>query len=299
MAEQFTLTTDSTCDLYAQFLRENNIPCAPLTFTIEEKDGTLTDHLDHFEREEEYLAFYDRLRAGAFSRTSKLNYQAHYDFFIGLAQKGAKDTLHFTISSGLSSTVDIARRAAADVRKEYPDFNVLVVDPLTATVGQGALVEIALNCRNKGWDMQTTYDFIMPLRLKIQHFIVADDLNYLYRGGRVSAPSATIGSLLNVKPMITFNDAGKLEVLEKNRGMKKSIQSMLDKPLKMPIDRNFDMVYIVHTGNFEAAEELRSKFVERYGIQPHVSVMGPVIGSHLGPNGIGFGYLSENLRNKY
>jgi DegV family protein with EDD domain len=279
-------------------MRENKIYCAPLTFTIEEKDGTMTDYLDRFESEAEYVNFYNRLRGGAYSRTSKLNYQSHYEFFTGLAKAGAKDVLHFTISTGLSSTKEIAERAAADVAKLYPAFHVLVVDPLTATVGQGALVIIAKDCRDRGMGISETYDYVLSLRQYIQHFIVADDLDYLRRGGRVSGASAAIGSFLNIKPMLTFNAEGKLEMLEKNRGIKKSLRSMMEKTEKIPIDMNLKAIYIVHTDNYPAAEELRGMIVDKYGIEPHVSVMGPVIGSHLGPNGIGFGYISTQSRSE-
>ena len=90
------------------------------------------------------MDFYNRLRGGAFSRTSMLNYESHYNHFLKLAKEGAKDVLHFTISSGLSPTVTVAQKAAADIKKDYPDFNLLAVDSLSATIGQGALVRAAL-----------------------------------------------------------------------------------------------------------------------------------------------------------
>ena len=172
---KFTLSTDSTCDLYHDFIVENEIAFVPLTFTIE-KDGKMTDHLDQFTQYSQYVDFYNELRAGGFSRTSMLNYESHYEHFLILAQKGATDVVHFTISSGLSPTKTVAAKAAADVKKDFPAFNVLVVDPLTATVGQGALVRQALTCRNAGKTAQETYDYVNGLRLHIQHFVVADDL---------------------------------------------------------------------------------------------------------------------------
>lgn len=296
--EKFTLTTDSTCDLYHDFLEKNHIRCIPLAFTIEEKDGTLTTYRDDFRREEEYVAFYNRLRGGALSRTSKLNTQEVYDFFLGLAKEGKKDVIHFTISSGLASSVEIARSAAAEVRKDYPFFRVFAVDPLTATVGQGALVELAAEWRDEGKGAEETYEYILSRRQYIQHFIMADDLDYLRRGGRVSATTAVIGGMLNIKPVLTFNEVGKLEMLEKNRGVKKTFSSFLSKMDALPVDTELKRIYIVHTDNFAAAEELRKMVVEKCGIEPRVSIMGPVIGSHLGPNGVGFGYLSTKERNK-
>lgn len=293
----FTLSTDSTCDLYHDFIEENDIKFVPLTFTVE-KNGTLEDHLDNFTQYQQYVDFYNELRAGGFSRTSMLNYESHYEHFLKLAKEGAEDVVHFTISSGLSPTKDVAAKAAADVKKDFPKFNVYVVDPLTATVGQGALVRQALDCRNAGKTAQETYDYVNSLRLHLQHFVIADDLKYLRRGGRVGAASAAIGSMLNIKPVLTFDNNGKLIVLDKVKGTKKAIAYIKAKMEKEgPADPVH--VFIVHTDNEPAAKELEAYVKERFGIQPHVQIMGPVIGSHLGPNAFALGYFTKSMRNEF
>ena len=293
----FTLSTDSTCDLYHDFIEENDIKFVPLTFTVE-KNGTLEEHLDNFTQYQQYVDFYNELRAGGFSRTSMLNYESHYEHFLKLAKEGAEDVVHFTISSGLSPTKDVAAKAAADVKKDFPKFNVYVVDPLTATVGQGALVRQALDCRNAGKTAQETYDYVNSLRLHLQHFVIADDLKYLRRGGRVGAASAAIGSMLNIKPVLTFDNNGKLIVLDKVKGTKKAIAYIKAKMEKEgPADPVH--VFIVHTDNEPAAKELEAYVVERFGIQPHVQIMGPVIGSHLGPNAFALGYFTKSMRNEF
>lgn len=295
---QFTLSTDSTCDLYRSFVDENEIKFVPLTFTVE-KDGKMEDRLDAFTEYGQYVAFYDELRAGAFSRTSMLNYESHYNHFLKMAQEGAKDVVHFTISSGLSPTKDVAAKAAADVKKDYPDFEVYVVDPLTATVGQGALVRIALKWRNEGKTAKETYDYVNSLRLHIQHYIVADDLNYLKRGGRVSAVSAAVGGVLGIKPIISFDKEGKLFVLDKVRGPKKAISFIKAKMEKEGPEETERHVFIVHTGNEPAANELADYVREHFGIEPYVQIMGPVIGSHVGPNAFALGYISKSERNDF
>ena len=294
---KFTLSTDSTCDLYHDFIAENEIAFVPLTYTIE-KDGKMTDHLDQFTQYSQYVDFYNELRAGGFSRTSMLNYESHYEHFLILAQKGATDVVHFTISSGLSPTKTVAAKAAADVKKDFPAFNVLVVDPLTATVGQGALVRQALKCRNAGKTAQETYDYVNGLRLHIQHFVVADDLKYLRRGGRVSAASAAIGGMLDIKPILSFDNEGKLFALGKVRGVKKAISFIKAKMEKEGPDE-LGEVFIVHTDNEPAARELEQYVKDRFHLQPHVSIMGPVIGSHVGPNAFALGYISKSLRNEF
>ena len=291
---RFTLSTDSTCDLYHDFIVENDIKFVPLTFTME-KDGKMEDHLDNFTEYSQYIDFYNQLRAGGFSRTSMLNYESHYQHFLKMAKEGAEDVVHFTISSGLSPTKTVAAKAAADVKKDYPKFEVYVVDPLTATVGQGALVRIALEWRNAGKTAQETYYYVNSLRLHIQHFVVANDLYYLKRGGRVSGVSAAVGTMLNIKPILTFDCDGKLQVIDKVKGNKKAIAFIKAKMEKEGPDEN-KYVFIVHTDNEPCAKELEEYVKERFGIQPFVSIMGPVIGSHVGPGAFALGYLSKSLR---
>ena len=291
---RFTLSTDSTCDLYHDFIVENDIKFVPLTFTME-KDGKMEERLDNFTEYGQYVDFYNQLRAGGFSRTSMLNYESHYQHFLKMAEEGAGDVVHFTISSGLSPTKTVAAKAAADVKKDYPKFEVYVVDPLTATVGQGTLVRIALDWRNAGKTAQETYDYVNSLRLHIQHFVVANDLYYLKRGGRVSGVSAAVGTMLNIKPVLTFDCDGKLQVIDKVKGNKKAIAFIKAKMEKEgPDDHNY--VFIVHTDNEPCAKELEEYVKERFGIQPFVSIMGPVIGSHVGPGAFALGYLSKSLR---
>lgn len=291
---RFTLSTDSTCDLYHDFIVENDIKFVPLTFTME-KDGKMEERLDNFTEYGQYVDFYNQLRAGGFSRTSMLNYESHYQHFLKMAEEGAEDVVHFTISSGLSPTKTVAAKAAADVKKDYPKFEVYVVDPLTATVGQGTLVRIALDWRNAGKTAQETYDYVNSLRLHIQHFVVANDLYYLKRGGRVSGVSAAVGTMLNIKPVLSFDCDGKLQVIDKVKGNKKAIAFIKAKMEKEgPDDHNY--VFIVHTDNEPCAKELEEYVKERFGIQPFVSIMGPVIGSHVGPGAFALGYLSKSLR---
>lgn len=294
---KFTLSTDSTCDLYHDFIAENDIKFVPLTFTVE-KDGKMQDRLDAFTEYGQYVDFYNELRAGAFSRTSMLNYESHYEHFLRLAQEGAEDVLHFTISSGLSPTKTVARKAAEDVKKQFPKFSLYVVDPLTATVGQGALVRIALRLRNEGKTACEAHDYCNSLRLHIQHFIVADDLQYLKRGGRISAAAAAIGGVLGIKPIISFDKEGKLAVIDKVRGTKKAISYIKDKMEKEgPNDLGY--VFVVHTGNEAAAKELEDYVKTRFHIQPFTQIMGPVIGSHVGPGAFALGYITNSERNDF
>ncbi len=290
----FDVSSDSTCDLKKDYVEKRNIFFVPLTFTME-KNGELEEGLDAFSTAQEYVEFYNKVREGAFPRTAKLNYEAHIGHFTEMAKAGVKDVLHFTISSGLANTIEITRQAAADVKAQYPDFNVYAVDPLTATVGQGMLVQIACDCRDEGMTAQETYEYIMGLRLHVQHCIVPDNLFYLKKGGRVSAVSAAIGTMLNIKPMLTFDEEGKLKVLEKCKGMKKAFSRIVEQMAKAPANER-GIAVVVHTDNEAGANELAALVEEKTGVKPQVTIMGPVIGSHVGPGSVSCAWLSTATR---
>ncbi|MBR2441847.1 MAG: DegV family protein [Clostridia bacterium] len=290
----FEVSSDSTCDLKKEYREERKIWFTPLTFTME-KDGVIQEGLDNFDKEEEYVAFYEKVSSGYFPRTAKLNYEAHIEHFTKMARAGVKETLHFMISSGLANTIEITRRAAEDIQKEYPDFKVYAVDPLTATVGQGALVMLAADCRDKGMTAQETYDYLMEVRGRIQHCIIPNDLFYLKKGGRVSAASAAVGTVLNIKPMLTFDEEGKLKVFEKCKGMKKAFARVLECINEAPMDEN-KLAIVVHTNNEKGANELAELIEKQTGVKPLVTIMGPVIGSHVGPGSVSCAWVSTKTR---
>lgn len=290
----FDVSSDSTCDLKKEYREERNIWFTPLTFTLE-KDGAIEEGLDNFSTEEEYVEFYKKVEDGAFPRTAKLNYDAHMAHFTAMAKAGVKEVIHFMISSGLANTIEITRQAAEDIKKTYPDFNVYPLDPLTATVGQGLLVMLAADCRDKGWTAKETYDYLMEIRQRIQHCIIPDDLFYLRKGGRVSTVSAAFGTMLHIKPLIVFDEEGKLKVTEKNKGMKKAFSRVIEHINKAPMDE-MKLAVVVHTNNPQGAEELAA-LVEKYtGVKPWVTIMGPVIGAHVGPGSVSCAWVSVKTR---
>ncbi len=290
----FEVSSDSTCDLKKDYREARNIWFVPLTFNME-KDGNLEESLDNFQTEEEYVAFYEKVSAGYFPRTTKLNYQAHIDHFTKMAEAGVKDVLHFMISSGLANTITITRQAAADVKAKYPDFNVYAVDPLTATIGQGMLASFAADCRDKGMTAQEAYDYVMGIRQNIQHCIIPNDLFYLKKGGRVSGASAAIGTVLNIKPMLVFDSEGKLQTVEKCKGMKKAFARVLNCMDFAPMDE-LKTAVVVHTNNPKGALELAALIESKTGVKPMVTIMGPVIGSHVGPGSVSCGWISTKTR---
>lgn len=292
----FTLSVDSTADLYYDFMQKNDIRFVPLTFSME-KDGKLEEYLDDFKSYDEYVAFYNKVRSGYMPHTAMLNYESHYAHFRKMAEAGENNVLHFTISSGLAPTITVAQKAYADIKSEFPDFNLKIVDPLTATIGTGILAKIALECRDSGMSLDETYDKVMATRLHIQHYIIADDLNYLCRGGRVSRASAIVGTALGIKPIITFDKEGKLFVIDKVRGMRKAL-SYVKAKLSTQKRGELERVVLVHTDNLPVAEEFAPFLREEFGIEPEIVIMGPTIGTHVGPNAFACGFVSKEERNE-
>ena len=374
--ENFIISSDSTCDLYSDYVAEHGIRIVPLHYTMEE-NGVLTEGVDAFTEYAQYIGFYGKLRAGGFSRTSMLNYDAHFSHFEKLAKEGAREIVHVSLSGGLSPTANVAAQAAKDISEKYPGCRVWAVDSLAATIGQGALVREAVRLRAEGRSAEETYGIVreMPLHIQyaiiandlyylkrggrvsavaaaagtllkikpvlsftregkltveekckgmkseavrlraegrsaeetygivremplhIQYAIIANDLYYLKRGGRVSAVAAAAGTLLKIKPVLSFTREGKLTVEEKCKGMKKAFAYALAKMQKRPPQEEGRMIRIVHTDNEKEAEELAGMIEARWNFRPEISVMGPVIGSHVGPGSVSVIWKTEEERN--
>ena len=294
--QKFIVSTDSTADLYASYVKEHDVRLAPLTFTIE-KGGVMTEYLDAFTDYSQYVDFFRQLREKATARTSMLNYESHYNHFKKMAEEGATDVLHFTISTGLASTINVARQAAADVKKEFPAFNLKPVDSLAATIGQGELVYEAVHLRDAGKTLDEAYKIVSELPLHFQYVIAANDLFYLQRGGRVSAAAAVVGSALGVKPVLSFTREGKLSVVDKVRGMKKVIAYALEKMERLQPVEEGRVIHVVHSDAEKDADELASAIEKRWGYRPEISIMGPVIGAHVGPGAVAVLWKSAEERN--
>lgn len=290
----FAVSTDSTSDIRPSYAKERDIYLTPLTFTLEQ-DGVIEEYFDNYDSDEEIVTFYNKVVDGWFPRTAKLNYEAHMQHFRALGEAGVKVAVHFMISSGLANTVEITRQAAQDIKEEYPDLNIYPVDPLTATVGQGMLVRLAADCRDRGMTAEETVEYLNEAKNRIQHCIIPNDLFYLKKGGRVSTLSAAFGTMLNIKPMIVFDEEGKLLVKEKNKGMKKSLHRIIEHMQAAPVAKE-GYVFVVHTNNEAAANELAEMLRSTLGVDVETCIMGPVIGSHVGPGSVSCCWLSEITR---
>lgn len=295
--ENFFLSTDSTADLYWEEVQKLNCGFLPLTLTIE-KNGQTRFLPDNFKSRQEYLDFFEMLKDKSTNiSTSKNNTEIHREYFEKLIKAGHKRILHFTISYGLANTIENAYEAADILKQTYPDFCLKVVESSTTTVPQGILVRMAANYRDEGKSLEEAYNLSEEAKHRLQHFVMVDDLFHLKKGGRVSGTAATIGTMLRIKVVLTFDREGKLKVIKKVAGGKhKCIKSILDDIEDFTFAHPNCYFVIVHTGNEELATEFANIIEQRYHIKPEIRIMGPTIACHVGPGAVAFAFLSNELR---
>lgn len=287
------ILTDSSCDMNIDYVKENNIYVFPLTFDIEDKN-----YEDDLGQTLSYKEFYNKLREGYTSTTSQVNTYTFESVFKKLAGEGYS-MIYLGLSSGLSQTVNNAIMVKREILEENPSIDLTVIDTKCASVGLGALVYYASEMLKSGKSKDEIVYWINENMLKVQHLFTVDSLEHLRRGGRVSATAATVGILLDIKPFLIVDDEGKLEVLRKIRGRKKSIKSLLDVFRDKAVNPEEQVIFINHGDCIEDAEYLRNMILEEFKVKDVIlSYVGPTMGSHTGPGMLCLIFLGDN-RNVY
>lgn len=282
----FALITDSTIDETAAYFTQHQIAYAPLSFTI-----------DHHTAEEDcgqtvpFPQFYQLLREGKQAVTS----QAKLDTFLRLfraALEQEQDILYIAFSSGLSGTYQAGCMARDELAPAFPERKILCVDSLSATGGEYLLVKKAQEMRDSGCSLEETAAAIVQSRLHIVHLITVDDLDHLYRGGRLSKASAVLGGLLGIKPVIFVNDEGKLQVCHKVRGRQKALEYLGSRALK-ELANPTETVRICHGDCLADAQYLADYLQKQGGVSSDIRYIGTVIGAHTGPGIVGIFFTGK------
>ena len=271
----YQIITDSCCDFTRQQYQELGVTCAPLSVLY---NGV--NH-DNFTDPADVKAFYEELRSGVMATTSAVNPDGWAALMEDALQAG-RDVLVLAFSSGLSTTYQSAVIAAKDLREAYPGRKILVVDTLCAALGQGLLVWYACKKRDEGLSIDELHSWVEENKLHICHWVTVDDLNHLKRGGRISAATAMMGSMLNIKPIIYVDNDGHLINTAKVRGRKAAIDLLAGKLEETGIDQ--EIAFIAHGDCPEDAAALEKIVKETYGVKKVITgYVGPVIGAHTGP----------------
>ena len=271
----FKIITDSACDLSAEMIAELQLGIAPLSVEL---DGRA-----YAEGEMTPVQLYDHLRNGKLPKTSAVNPDGWADA-IRPALENGQDALVLVFSSGLSATYQSAVIAAEELREEFPDRKLIVVDTLCASVGMGLLVHTAAMLRDRGQSIEETASWVEEHKLNVCHWVTVEDLMHLKRGGRISAATAVVGTMLSIKPIIRMDNDGKLENLAKCRGRKAALNHLLDRMAESFTPELCDTVFIGHGDCAADAEYLANAVRERFGVK-HVFInyIGAVVGAHTGP----------------
>ena len=194
------------------------------------------------------------------------------------------DVLYLGFSSGLSGTYNAGAVAAAELSEKYPDRKIFAVDTLCASLGQGLIVYSAAKMSENGAAIEEVRDFVENNKLNLCHWFTVDDLFFLKRGGRVSAATAVMGTMLSIKPVMHVDNAGKLINVEKARGRKAAIEALLRNMRDSHTDIKDQPVFISHGDCLEDAQYLADRIKEEFGVEVAViDYVGPVIGAHSGP----------------
>ena len=271
----YQIITDSCCDFTEDQYKEWDVVSVPLTVTYNGENH------ENFSRPEDVKAFYDQLRAGVMATTAAVNpdgwVQAMEPFL-----KDGKDILILAFSSGLSTTYQSAVIAAKELRDAYPHRTIHVVDTLCAALGQGLLVWHAAKKRDEGLTIDELHTWVEENKLNLCHWVTIDDLTTLKRGGRISATTAVVGTMLNIKPIIFVDNDGHLINTAKVRGRKTAMEYLVKKFQETGLEQ--DTVFIAHGDCPEDAAALEALVREKTNVKNVITgYVGPVIGAHTGP----------------
>ena len=198
--------------------------------------------------------------------------------------KEGKDVLHLAFSSGLSGTCNSMKLAQEELQEEYQDAKIYVIDTLCACMGEGLLLYYALKQKAEGKTIDEIADWAEKNKLHICHNVTVDDLNHLQRGGRISRTTAVLGTLVQIKPIIHMDEEGRLQVIGKERGRKKSLHKIVDMAIERSKGWENEIIMITHGDCLEDAQYVAKLVKEKMGIDNIlIHNIGTVIGSHTGP----------------
>ena len=283
----YQIITDSGCDLPQSLLDTLGVKSVPLYVNF--RGAEQPDSVDEGIKE-----LYDGLRGGEKATTSAVN-PDRWAAMIEHSLAEGKDAVVIVFSSGLSTTYQSAVIAGQELTEKYPDRKVYVVDSLCASLGQGLLVWYACRKRDEGMSAPELAKWLEENRRNLCHWFTVDDLMYLKRGGRVSAVTAMVGTMLSIKPVLHVDDEGHLINVSKARSRKASILALANKLKELGDGFDNSTVFISHGDCQEDAQYLAEKLKAEYGVKEVViGYVGAVIGSHAGPGTLAFFFLGKH-----
>jgi len=281
----FKIMADSACDLPLPFYEKNEVVLFPLKVNL---NGEEFEDLKSISPS----AVYDAIRNGQIPKTSQVSPVVFKDTFTQMA-KNKETGVYIAVSSQLSGTYQTAVMIYEQVKEEYPDFEMEIIDTKCASLGCGLIVQKAVAMRKENKSLVETISSLKFNANHMEHLFTVDDLDYLAQGGRLSKASAFLGGLLQIKPLLHVED-GKLVPLEKIRGKKKLLRRMLQIMSERGSQLSDQIVAISHADDEQTAIELKNMIIEQFHPKEvYISAIGAAIGSHTGANTIAVFFLNN------
>ncbi len=278
-SHSYVLVSDATNDLLAELAAAADIHIIAMPVDIEEEPYRYSPIDGEISPDD----FYAAQKAGKHAHTSQINSAVYYAYFQKFLENG-QDVLYIGFSSGLSNTVLAAATAMEELRQQYPQRKLYCLDSLCASVGEGLLVYLAGQKRLSGMKMEQLISWVEENKLQLCHWFTVDDLAYLRRGGRISAAAATVGAMIQIKPVMHVDDAGHLINVAKAHGRKKALYAMAAAMKDTWLPQQCKTVFIGQGACLEDAGVL-AKLILADCPEAEITVMpiGPIIGAHTGP----------------
>ena len=292
MSENFILSCESTVDLPYSYVSGRNMPVLFYSYLI---DGQ--EYPDDMGRDPEALPrFYRFLEEGKMPSTSQTNVFKYTEFFTELLKKG--DVLHIAFGSGMTPSVKNALAAADELRKDFPNRKIIVVDSLCSSSGYGLLVDEAADMRDRGCTMEEIEQWLLDNRQKVHHQFFSTDLKYFRRSGRVSGATATIGSILNICPIMRLDDTGHIIAYDKVRGKKRAIQRTIQEMEKHAENglQYSGKCWSCHSNCLADAQETKEVIRQKFpNISEDIRIcdIGTIIASHCGPGTVAVFFFGD------
>lgn len=286
------ILTDSSCDLPLEFIKENKINFLGLICHL-----SYGDFKDDFGETLSHKDFYNSVRDGEMPTTSQINTYRFKEAFKSFCEAG-NSVIYIGMSSAISGCINSALVARNELLEENPNFDISIVDTKGASIGEGLLVYKALEMLKKGSSKEEILSWLEDNKLNVNYCFTVDNLKHLRKGGRLSYTAATLGTLLDIKPIICINDKGELINVCNVRGRKKAIKTLIKNFEENCINPEETVVGISHGDCLEEALALKEHLMEKYNVKRViVGYVGPVIGSHTGPGMLSLCFIGKNNRN--
>ena len=287
MDQTYVFMTDSDSDLPFHLKEKYNIPVVYMPYALDGKE-----YFDDLGQMVDYKSYYDRMRGGAVPVTSALNEASYLEYFEPILKE--KDLLFVAFSSKLSCTLQAVYSAREKLLEKYPERKFIVVDTLRISGPQTLLVLKAHEMYRAGKSLDEVAAWLEENKLRAQAYFIVDDLKYLKRGGRISATAATVGTMLDLKPIISEAPDGTLTANDKIRGRKKAIAFIVDKMLEFAPDPAESPIIVLNADSIEDAERTKALVEQKLpGADVMIENVGPVIGAHSGPGTIALCFIGS------